>query len=378
MANPFYLQVIPDDRPLCNRTVELRELSSFAQSGANVVLYSPRRYGKTSLVRRVQRDLAAAGAVTVFVDFFGVSSVDEVAARFANAVFAFTHSRDPLWKKALTTIRSFRPVLKPDPESGFSLSVESSGGQGRGIPLLEETLDSFGRFIEQVDAPVHVALDEFQEIVTLDHALEVEAAFRTRIQNHKASYFFVGSRRRILLGIFTDSQRPFFQTAINYPLPRLPADELEDFVRAQFSGAGRRCSRAASAELVAAAAAHPYYTEKLAFLVYELSRTVDARSIADAHERLLASERPVFEATVLNLPPGQRRLLQALAREPTPHLLAASYLAAHSLGSVGGVQHASRKLEELDLIERTPADDWTVVDPVFAEWLNRQRERRVE
>lgn len=377
MANPFYLQVIPDDRPLCDRTVELRELSSFSESGANVVLYSPRRYGKTSLVRRVQRDLAAASTVTVFVDFFGVASVEEVAARFANAVFAFTHSRQPLWKKALSTIRTFRPVLKPDPESGFSLSVETAA-QRPGVPLLEETLDSFGRFIEQIDAPAHVALDEFQEIVTLDRALQVEAAFRTRIQYHKASYFFVGSRRRILLGIFNDSQRPFFQTAINYPLPRLPAGELADFVRQQFTGAGRTCSSGASSELVAMVAAHPYYTEKLAFLVYELSSAVNTDTISQAYDRLLATERPVFEAMVLPLPPGQRRLLQALAREPTAHLLAASYVAAHRLGSVGGVQHATRKLEELDLIERAvPEDTWSVVDPVFAEWLNRQRERRV-
>ena len=377
--NPFYLQVVPDDRPLCDRTTELRELASFAESGANVVLYSPRRYGKTSLVRRVQRDLSAKGAVTVFVDFFGVSSVDEVAARLANGVFAFTHGREPFWKKALTTIRSFRPVLKPDPESGFSLSVETAAAERRGIRLLEETLESLGRFIQQIDSPVHVALDEFQEIVALDQALQIEAAFRTRIQNHRASYFFVGSRRRILLGMFNDQQRPFFQSAISYPLPRLPEDELADFVRKQFTDAGRACSSRAADELVAAGAAHPYYTEKLAFLAYELAETIDTETVTTAYERLLGTERPVFEATVLGLPPGQRRLLQALAQEPTAHLLAATYVAAHNLGSIGGVQHASRRLEELDLIERADPDEiWSVVDPVFAVWLNRQRERKVE
>jgi len=82
---------------------------------------------------------------------------------------------------------------------------------------------------------------------------------------------------------------------------------------------------------------------------------------------------------VLGLPPGQRRLLQALAHEPTAHLLAAAYVAAHNLGSIGGVQHALRRLEELDLIERAdPEGVWSVVDPLFAAWLNRQRERKVE
>ena len=137
--------------------------------------------------------------------------------------------------------------------------VESSGAQRYGIALLEETLDSFGRFIEHA-SPVHVALGEFLEIVTLDRSLEVETAFRIRIQSHQAAYFLVGSRRRVPLGIFTDSQRPLFQTAINHPHPLLPADELADFVR--------------------------YYTDKFSFLVYELSGIIPAESIVDASERL--------------------------------------------------------------------------------------------
>jgi len=230
VANPFYLQEVPVDAPFCNRKRELKELRVYAEGRANVVLFSPRRYGKTSLVRRVQKDLANKGAVVIFADFFGVASVEDVASRLAKAVFVITHRKDPLWKSALRAMKSFRPVLKPDPSGGISLSVEPSGAAKSGLQLLEETMDSLREFVTATKSLVHVALDEFQEIVTLKEALQIEGLMRTQIQRQQASYFFIGSRRRILLGIFNERQRPFFQSAINYPLNLLPPDELAEFI----------------------------------------------------------------------------------------------------------------------------------------------------
>jgi hypothetical protein len=184
--------------------------------------------------------------------------VDEVASRLAKAVFAVTHKQEPLWKKALRTMQSFRPVLKPDAEGGIALSVEPASASRSGLPLLEETLDALGEFIESAGSPIQVTLDEFQEIVPLGEALQIEAARRTRIQHHRASYFFVGSRRRVLLGIFNERQRLFFQSAINYPLKPLPADELAGFIARQFADAGKPCSLETAANLAALVRFHPY------------------------------------------------------------------------------------------------------------------------
>ena len=87
LKNPFYFRELPTDGPFCNREDEQKELVSHAQSLANVVLYSPRRLGKTSLIKRVQKDLAGEGAVAIYTHFYGVTSVEDVAARLAKAVF---------------------------------------------------------------------------------------------------------------------------------------------------------------------------------------------------------------------------------------------------------------------------------------------------
>ena len=378
MANPFYLQEVPVDAPFCNRKRELKELRVYAEGRANVVLFSPRRYGKTSLVRRVQKDLANKGAVVIFADFFGVASVEDVASRLAKAVFVITHRKDPLWKSALRAMKSFRPVLKPDPSGGISLSVEPSGAAKSGLQLLEETMDSLREFVTATKSLVHVALDEFQEIVTLKEALQIEGVMRTQIQRQQASYFFIGSRRRILLGIFNERQRPFFQSAINYPLNLLPPDELADFIAEQFKKNQRKCSLVMAKKLASFTGFHPYYSQKLAFFVYELFKTVTEESLNRGIEKLILSEKPVFEAILQGLSPHQRLLLQALAKEPTPKLLASSYIQKHALGSVGGVQHSSRQLEELDLIEKDEGTGcWHPVDPMLASWLRMQMEEKL-
>lgn len=375
MSNPFYLHEVPVDAPFCDRLGELRELLSYAEAPANVVLYSPRRYGKTSLVRRIQHALNERGAITIFADFFGVASVEDVAARLAKAVFQVTHGNEGFWKRALKAIGSFRPVLRPDMEGGLSLSVEPSSPNRTGVELLEDTLDSLAVFVRDTGGLVHVALDEFQEIVVLKEALSVEAALRSRIQKQKASWFFVGSRRRVLLGIFNDRQRPFFQSAINYPLPPLPREELVEFLTAQFEAGQKPCGRDLSRAIADKVGGHPYYTQKLAFLMFEHCDTVTWDAIPVAFQKLIASERPVFEAIIQGLSPHQRLFLRAIALEPTDKPLASAYLQRHRLGSVGGVQHSMHRLGALDLIEKT--DLWRVVDPLFIGWLKNQAQESI-
>ncbi len=368
--NPFYFKELPVDAPFCDREKELADLASFAKARANAVLYSPRRFGKTSLVKRVQKRLADEGAVTLYADFFGATSVEDVASRLAKAVFSVPRDRKSLWEAALRTVKSFRPVLRPDEKSGVSLSVElSSQGKG-GMDLLDETMASLGEFVEASKSLVQVSLDEFQEIVDLKDALKIEGILRSHVQRHRCSYFFVGSRRRILLGIFNDRQRPFFQSAVNYELKPLPGDELARFVADRFRKSGKACSPALAESMAAAVQGHPYYTQKLAFFVFESAgEKVEEEDVASGFDALIAAEHPVFEAIVQGLAPKQVALLKALSKERSSSLFSMDYMRRHNLGSVGGVQGAVKRLSELDLIERDDRRRWSVVDPLFELWL---------
>jgi AAA+ ATPase superfamily predicted ATPase len=374
IRNPFFFREISRDEPFCNRQQEFRELTDHANSLANVVLFSPRRFGKTSLVKRVQKKLSGEGAICIYTDFFGITSVEDVAARLAKSIFKEVYNQESLFKKAARIIKSFRPslVMSPNEKTGFSVSVQMAPSGLTGFALLEDLLESFGNFIDNCDQLVHVCLDEFQEITSLPEALKIEGLMRQYIQQHRAAYIFVGSRRRILLSIFNEAQRPFYQSAINYELEPLPRKEFARFIAEQFSKNSKTCSINAATQLVVAVDCFPYYAQKLAYFIFQnTKKMVRPLDVQRGLKQLIKSEVPAFEGILLGLTPVQIGLIRALTVEPAASLFNQEYIQRHRLGSLGGVQAAKKKLLLLDLIEEHNKV-WRLVDPIFKEYLKIQ------
>lgn len=370
MPNPFTMKVISDYESFCNRIKEQDDFISYAKSDTNAVLYSPRRYGKTSLIKQVQRRLAKEkDRLTVYVDFFGLSSVDDIAARIAKGLYSILRSQKSLLEKAVQTISTFRPVIRPT-EQSLDFTIEQISPTISGIQLLDKTMEDFGKFLNHSGKSVNITFDEFQEISELKESLQVEGILRKHIQEHKASYFFVGSRRRLLLDMFNERTRPFYQSAINYKLDRLPTDEFNLFIRKAFENSKIICSQKVIASIIQRASNHPYYTQKLAFFVFEEAETaIEQMHVEKAFSFLMQTEAVVFEAVLQGLAPQQIALLKALAKEPSPSILSNKYMNSHGLKSIGGIQSALKRLVHKDLIEREQDGPWQLVDPILKEWL---------
>ena len=372
MANPFTMRVIPPGFPFCNRATELKELYSHADNKANVVLFSPRRYGKTSLIKRLRADLSDKGFFTVYIDFFMATSENEIARRISQSIYSVLHKRESLLDKGvrfLKTFKTFRPVFKPSPESGFSFSVEPVSSGMSGIDLIDNVMEELGLFIRRESINAHIVFDEFQEISELKNS-PIEGILRRHIQEQQASYFFVGSRRRILLELFTKKNRPFYQSAIMFPLKPLPDKELVSFLVDRFKEGGKICPIPIAEKISEKVSQYPYYVQALAYNIFEISEdTVLGNDIQAGFNNMLASERYGYEAVVQGLTVSQITLLKALAVDPVSKILSTEYMKRHRL-SAGGIQYARNKLEKLDLIEKHN-NTWKIVDPVFACWLAR-------
>ena len=249
IRNPFHLETLPLDEPLCDREEEFARLMARGRSGTNVVLFSPRRYGKTSLVRRVQSGLREEGMVTVFCDLYGVTSVGEIAARIAKAVFSEVGENETLFRKAVSILTSFRPVLKPDSQDGFSVSVQPAHDVA-GPELLDQALTELKGFIARTGRRVHVVLDEFQEITEVETGIQVQGIMRGHIQEMDCSFVFVGSRRRVLLDMFTSRKKPFFQSAMHMQLGPLPEQDAVRYVVERFGSVGMDIASCAAEKLV--------------------------------------------------------------------------------------------------------------------------------
>jgi AAA+ ATPase superfamily predicted ATPase len=371
LINPFYFRELPLTAPFCDRKKEREELLSHARNRANVILFSPRRYGKTSLVKRIQAELLREGITALYIDFFGVYSLEDIASRLASRLYSFCYKDESFLKKAMRFLSLWRPVVRPDPEYGVLISAEPAGRR-RGIELLDDVLAGFGKFMESSKEGFHVVIDEFQEIAELRESLQIEGIMRSQIQTHgNASYFFVGSRRRLLSEIFNERKRPFYGSAINYPLGPLPLDESTTFIVEQFERGSKICPEEIAGKIAERVGGYPYYIQRIPYSIYEVSGThVTEEDYSKGFIKTINEERPMYEAMLQILAPQQIKLLSALSEEPTDKPYSTEYMNRYNLGSIGGVQGAIKRLIGLDYIEKRNGI-LHVVDTVFGHWLRQ-------
>jgi uncharacterized protein len=367
MHNPFVISEVAVYEAFCGRKTELQELTSHANNKANVVLFSPRRYGKTSLVKRIQSTLAEKGVVTLYIDFYGVDSIGSIVESIVSCFYKYCHFH----KKTKWFLSALRPSMKIDPkDGGVSFSVEASEKR-RGVDLLREILDEFGKVAETHKEGFHVVFDEFQELTELVESKQVEGVMRSCIQTHKnVSYFFVGSRRRLLLAMFNEKKRPFFQSAINYPLGPLPEKEAVAFIVERFKAAGKDCPANIAKDIYNAVGGYPAYIQRIPYSVYEVvkGKKITFEDYTKGLYRAMEEQKTYYESMLTPLSIEQKKLFMAISNEPTANLFAVSYMFNHNLGSYGGVQGAFKKLLNLDYIEKRSDGRYYVVDPVFALW----------
>jgi AAA+ ATPase superfamily predicted ATPase len=371
VGNPFVLGLVrgPD---LCDRKRELEDLTSHAQNGHNVILVSPRQYGKSSLVLEAQEQLRASGFLTVYVDLLAIASDSDVPRKLAAALVTdLGRGADPvtLAKRVKNLFSRIVPSIDLTP-AGATVSI-GLAQDADPIVLLTDVLDSMYQYVERQKVRACVVLDEFQEIGRLPGSRTIEATFRSYLQDRRnISFFFVGSRRQALTEMFTRA-RPLYQTAYLTPLERIPREDFVPYITERFDRTGKKCSPETAGLIYDRVDGYPAYVQRLAGAAWDLSSlTCTKEKIENAYGSLLTVAGVEFGSTWISLPLGQRTLLQALAAESTTQLTSAYYLRRHGLVA-STVQRAIKPLLELDLVERTPATGrFFVVDPMLAAWVS--------
>jgi len=376
--NPFDLTVIADGAPFCDRQEQQEDLLKYAEAGANVVLFGARRFGKTSLVRRAhQRFRDEFGGIAIYVDLYRVTSVASVAERIARGVYRGLSRHKSFTEKGrdwLYSLRDYRPVMRPDPSAvgGIAYSVEKVATRPP-LEQLRSTLEDIERFAEAHDMRVCLALDEFQDIVDLGDP-EIEAMMREVIQDQKrVAYFFAGSRRSVLVQMFSSAGRPFYHSAHMMEIKALPPADLKKFILDQFEAQGRKCQEQGAELIVELSGGAPYYAQAIAFQAFALDAgPCTPETVHQAFDRLLGSERNGYEAILRGLTDAQVIVLDALAEETTDMPTGKDFLARTGL-SVGGVRKSLDRLRDMDVAEQEQDGFWKVVDPVFGTWIRRSR-----
>lgn len=372
MENPFnYLQFVTGDRFYDREEIRKDLKSRFLSGQTNVVLYGPRRYGKSSLVAELTTDLEKAGIPCVLLDIVKVPSIELFAAAYVQKVYRKLAPVKFELQKLGGFLKSIRPKLTLDASGEIGVALDRTDRE-LGSEELTEILDLPQKLLGKGRRAV-VVFDEFQEIGDLLPDDRFERVMRSVIQGHtQVSYIFLGSRYHMLRRMFTDHNRPFYKSALTVFLDKPPVEDSIRFVMARFKSGGRQIDENMAAMLVAKAENIPYFIQQIGFEVFraveaDSRKTVAEGDILSAYARLAGLNRDQYEQLMLTFSVAQRKLLVALAREATREFDDA-YRNRHQLGPSSTVNSSKRKLIEDGHIEQF-ATECRIADPFFAEFL---------
>jgi hypothetical protein len=373
LRNPFTLGIVQKE-DFCDRDKEMKDLLRHARNGDNVVLFSPRRYGKSSLITQLFHVLEKEGLLTVYVDLFPIASEQDFISRFSNGVFkgigrgvtlrTFGEKVGNLFKKLIPSID-----VKPD---GYSISVKFDRTDDTGI-LLDDLMEGIFTYVKRKKLRACIALDEFQEITELSESKKIEGILRSHIQFHKEiAYFYIGSRRRILNDMFLNKSRAFYKSAFSYVLREIPRTDFVSYIEERFRNTGKICPSEIAGKINDVVRGYPYYVQKLAGIVWEMTlKKCHLDLVRDGYQILLNMETTDFEGIWSGLTLIQKSVLKAIAQEPTPSPYAREFLERHRL-SIGGTQRAMKVLFSRDLIEKGSENQYRLTDPIMGAWLSER------
>jgi uncharacterized protein len=334
--NPFRYGALALDEAFADRERELAELVADVRNGQDVVVFAPRRYGKSSLLWRAAGELERRRVLVAAVDLMTAPSKQKLAEKLAGAIYEQIAS--PLERareKALAPFRGLRvqPVVNVDPVDG---SLTFSFGIGRRAADIDATLERLLELPAELGSArgrrVALVLDEFQEVVEIDRGL------------------------------------PKLMRAV---LGRIDPDQFAGFLAERFRAGGKQVEPDVLERLLAHTGGHPYATQELAYFLWEEAGS-DTRAGAAELERALAavlrSEHAHFSLLWEGAAKSQRLLLEALAREQPGRPFSAEYRHEHGLPGAATLQTAARALTEREIVSGE-GGAYRIVEPFLAEWI---------
>jgi hypothetical protein len=379
-TNPFRYGDVATGSFFTDREDELRELEIDVRSGQNVLVLSPRRFGKTSLVVEAMRLLREQGILIAYVDLLRATTKADLASFLATALYQGLVS--PVEQTLHRVVEFFRDLpikpsitLTPSPDGMVTPSIEF----GASMPerAAEATLDQLLNLPAEIAAKrkrrVALILDEFQSILELDESLPRRLRATFQFQSEVA-HVYLGSKQHLLRRVFTDANAPLYNSAKVLPLGAIATDRFAQFIKDRFADTKREIAPAAVVYLLGVTGGHPHDTQKLANFVWNLAsasgRVIETADVDLALRQVLTTDTARYTELWESLTPNQRRVLQSVAHHgATEDIRSQRFREAHGLASYRSVDYALDSLVERSLIERLDTQRLSVPDVFLARWL---------
>ncbi|MBN2779261.1 MAG: ATP-binding protein [Bacteroidales bacterium] len=358
MENPFKFGSIVQGEYFTNRVKEIGEITNVISSKNHLILISPRRFGKTSLIKKV---LTETNHKQVFLNLQAYNSPEEFASKLLSEIY-----KNFSIQKLTDYIKGFRivPSVNINPVSqDISVSFTQSGKK-------QIILEDVFNLLEKLSAKKKVicVFDEFQDIFRIDKSLD--RILRTIMQGHQnVNYIFLGSEESMMKYIFEDVKSPFYHFGYLMNLSPISEDDFKNFISNRFKHSKVGILPEQIIEILGFTKSHPFYTQQLAFNVWNniVLTENNKNKVIETIEQVVQKHDNDYERLWQNLNNTDRKLLKGLA------LLEMSPMTSE-FGVYSGLRSTSTVLSSLKrLIQRSYLikvdGKYTIEDPFFSIWI---------
>ena len=374
MCKRFVYGVAVSDYNFIGREQETKRLLDNFRGGINVILMSPRRLGKTSLVKHVCNKLDEEDIITVYLDIFGCKSEYDFYNKLAAEVLKQTASKHELWlEEAKEFIYRLTPKISfsPEPNADFAISL----GITPKTHTPEEVLGMAEKIAIKKGKRIVICIDEFQQIGEMANSKQIQARLRTVWQHQKqVSYCLFGSKHHLMSAIFLHCSMPFYQFGDIISLDKIATADWVEYIVSHFADGKRTISRALAEDICRFTENYSAYVQQLSWLVFtqkEEGETVTEEDVKQAMNDLLATNEILFMQMIEPLSEYQLNFLRAIASGVTKDFGLSEVREEYKLGSYSNINRLKTALLERDLIEKRGAET-VMTDPVFAKWIKRK------
>lgn len=369
---PFIFGVAASGDNFTDREKETTRLLSNFTHGVNTVLISPRRWGKTSLVKKVCRLAQSDKLKIVYLDIFSCRTDKEFYDAFASAVLKQTSSKfDELMENAKIFLSRISPkfTIGPDPMSDFSISLELNAKSND----IDEILQLPEKIAQKKGVGIVICIDEFQQIAEFKDSKTFQKRLRTVWQlQQSVSYCLFGSKKHLMNELFEKKSLPFYKFGDAIYLPKISTLDWVSYIRERFECTGKSVSKELAEKVCETVDNHSSYVQQLAWLLWiHTEKNATEQDFADAHQDLIDQNTPLFEKQTENLSAYQMNFLRALVDGIHSEFTSAEILQKYQLGSSANVSIVKRALVKKELIEiENKQVLWA--DPVMKLWLTQE------
>lgn len=382
MENPFHYGEVVTGTYFTNRKSELAELIADVRNGQNLVIISPRRYGKTSLVFQSLDQLKQEGILVAYLDLFRTPTKDRFADHLAEAIYSgLVAPLERLWQRAVDVFQKLpiRPKITINQDGTPSFEF-TAGERERDIDRTIESLLALpGQIARERQRRVALVMDEFQEVIGIDSHLPSLMRAVFQLQSNVA-HVFLGSRRHLMQRVFTDDNEPMYRLAKPMLLRGIGPEDFAPFIRERFATTSQRITDDAVRRILSITEGHPHDTQELCYFTWALAQAEGKEATPDLVEQALDhvvdAENARYTTLWEGLTPHRRLVLAALVAGGGKAIYSEQYRRQYRLGAASSVQRTLAYLVDRELAEYSSDGTYSVPDVFLRAWVARVATRQ--